>query len=51
MNDGVSICFIRTFQLTNFNKNYLTARETFSAPVHLTYQYHFEDTPREAVKA
>ena len=51
MKDGVSICFIRTFQLTNINKNFFTASETFSAPIHLTYQYHFEDTPREAVKA
>src|ERR1700730_5159860 len=26
-------------------------RETFSPPAHLNYQYHFEDTPREAAKA
>jgi len=55
MNGGASICFIRLFRreplLTKLNKKYLGAGETFWPPIHLSYQYHFEDTPREAVKA
>jgi hypothetical protein len=36
--------------LTKLNKKNLGNSETFSAPAHLSYQYHFEDTPREAAK-
>jgi hypothetical protein len=51
MNGGVSTCFIRFSALTNLNKRILEPGETFSPAIHLSYQYHFEDTPREAVKA
>ncbi len=50
MNDGVSICFIRVLVLTKVNKKNLGGGETFCAAAHLSYQYHFEDTPREAAK-
>jgi len=36
--------------LTKLNKKNLCGGETFCATVHLSYQYHFEDTPREAAK-
>jgi len=48
---GVSICFIEIYEPLPFFKINLEKGETFSAGSHLTYQYHFEDTPREAVRA
>ena len=50
-NGGVSICFTEIYAGKSIFLEIFLAKETFFAGSHLTYQYHFEDTPREAVRA
>ena len=50
-NGGVSICFTEIYAGKSIFLEIFLAKETFFAGSHLTHQYHFEDTPREAVRA
>jgi len=50
-NGGVSICFTEIYATKSIVLKNFWKKETFFAGSHLTYQYHFEDTPREAVRA
>jgi hypothetical protein len=47
MNGGVSICFTSVSPSSSVFNKFFCRNETFFAGVHLTYQNHFEDTPRE----